>query len=388
MALRDFIFGKKPQVVIEEKKDNSPIVVSLNLQNSDFPKIKEIKNKDWVNFGEDNLYPNELIDLYNSSAIHQSIITQKAKMISGNGFEYNDENLSFEQQIEFQKMLRFFDNEVSLTTFLDLISGDWELFGSIAIEIIWSRDFTKIVRFKRVNPSYIRSGKLNEGKVENYFYSKDWSNIRNYPPTEIPAFDILNKTDYSQLLYVKKYNPNTEYYGVPSYVSAINWIKADAQISVFHNMNIQNGFNPGLAIHFTKKPNSAEEREMIVNQLKKQYSGARAAGKPLVFFSDGAENRTQIDTIQPSDLDKQFTVIHSQIVTQICSAHRVTSTELFGISVPGKLGNADVSVAYNIFENTVIAPERKTIQKLINDLLLINGIDVNLTLKPLNILTV
>lgn len=386
MALKDFIFGKKPQI-IEEKKDSSPIVVSINLQNSDFPKIKEIKNKDWVNFGEDNLYPNQLIDLYNSSAIHQSIITQKAKMISGNGFEYNDENLSYEQQIEFQKMLRFFDNEVSLTTFLDLISGDWELFGSIAIEIIWSRDFTKIVRFKRVNPSYIRSGKLDEGKVNSYYYSKDWGNVRNNPPVEIPAFDILNKTDYSQLLYVKKYNPNTEYYGVPSYVSAINWIKADAQIGVFHNMNIKNGFNPGIVLHFTKKPNSFEEREIIVNELKKQYSGARNSGKPLVFFSDGAENRTQIDTIQPSDLDKQFTVIHNQIVTQICSAHRVVSTELFGISIPGKLGNADVSIAYNIFENTVIAVERKVIQTLINDLLLINGIDVNLTLKPLNILT-
>ena len=386
MTIRDFIFGKQQPLPEPKKETQGPMVVSINLQNSDFPEIREVKNKDWVNFGNDNLYPDTLIDLYNSSAIHQSILTQKSKMIAGNGYTYDDNNLDEIQKIEVQKMLRFFDNEISIDTFLDLVSGDWELFGAAAVELIWSRDFERVVRFKRVKPSYIRSGKMKDGKVEHYYYSKDWSSVRNNPPVQIAAFDISNKTDYTQLLYIKKYNPNTEYYGVPGYTSALNWIKADSQIGLFHNMNISNGFNPGLAIHFTKKPNSMEERDIIVSELKRQYSGARAAGKPLVFFSDGAENRTQIDTISPSDLDKQFTVIHDQIVTQICSAHRVVSTELMAIAIPGKLGSADIGTAYNIFENTVIAPERLVIQKLINDLFLLNGLNINFTLKPLNIL--
>ena len=386
MALFDFLSKKQKVELPTQRQTENPTVVSINLQNSDFPKIKEVKNKDWVNFGVDNLYPEELIDLYNSSAIHQSVLTQKSKMIAGNGYTYDDSALNELQKLEVNKMLKYFDNDKSIDTFLDLISGDWELFGSACVEIIWSKDFERVVQFKRVKPSYIRSGKMTDGRVENYYYSKDWSNVRNYPPTEIAAFDINDKENYSQLIYIKKYSPATEYYGVPGYTSALNWIKADAQIGVFHNMNITNGFNPGMAFHFTKRPSSIEERDIIVSELKKQYSGARAAGKPLVFFSDGAENKTTIDTIAPSDLDKQFTVIHEQIVTQICSAHRVVSSELFAIAVPGRLGNSDIGTAYNIFESTVIGPERRVIETLINDLFLLNKLSINFKLNPLNIL--
>jgi len=386
MALLDFLFTKQKTETPQPKETQPTYVVSVNLQNSDFPKIKEIKNKDWVNFGDDNLYPDTLIDLYNSSSIHQSILTQKSKMIAGNGYTYDDTTLTDIEKVELQKLLKYFDNDKSIDTFLDLVSGDWELFGSMCVEIIWSRDFSKVVQFKRVKPSYIRSGKMKDGKVEEYYYSNDWSNIRGVPPVRIAAFNINDKENYTQLLYIKKYNPNTEYYGVPTYTSALNWIKADAAIAVFHNMNITNGFNPGLAIHFTKKPNSIEERETIVNELKRQYSGARAAGKPLVFFSDGVENKTTIDTISPSDLDKQFTVIGEQIVVQICSAHRIVSTELMAIAIPGKLGSADISTAYNIFESTVIAPERRVIETLMNDLFFLNGLSVNFKLTPLNIL--
>jgi capsid portal protein len=388
MALLDFLFTKQKTETPQPKEAQPTYVVSVNLQNSDFPKIREIKNKEWVNFGDDNLYPDTLIDLYNSSSIHQSILTQKSKMIAGNGYTYDDTTLTDIEKVELQKLLKYFDNDKSIDTFLDLVSGDWELFGSMCVEIIWSRDFSKVVQFKRVKPSYIRSGKMKEGKVEEYYYSTDWSNIRSVPPVRIAAFNINDKENYTQLLYIKKYNPNTEYYGVPTYTSALNWIAADSQIAVFHNNNIRNGFNPGQAYHFTKKPNSIEEREIIVNELKRQYSGARNSGKPLVFFSDGVDNKTIIETISPSDLDKQFTVIHEQIVTQICSSHRVTSTELFGIAVPGRLGNADINTAYNIFENTVINPERRVIETLMNDLFFLNGLSVNFKLKPLNILVV
>ncbi len=87
-------------------------------------------------------------------------------------------------------MLRFIDNEHSIDDFINLIAGDWELFGAMAIEVIWSRDFSRITSYKRVKPSYIRSGKKEEGKVKTYYYSQNWASVKNYPPTAIPAFDI------------------------------------------------------------------------------------------------------------------------------------------------------------------------------------------------------
>jgi len=361
-------------------------VVSINLSNSDFPSITEVKNKDWVMFGTNNNYPDTLIDLYNSSSIHQSIVTQKSKMIAGGGYTLDETRLSFEQKVEVEKMLRFFSDGKDIQNFIDLISGDWELFGACSIEVIWSKDFSRVVKVNRVNPRYIRSGKFVDGKVEEYYFSDNWTNTRTNPPVRIPAFSISNKTDYTQMMYFKKYNPSQEYYGTPGYISSTNWILADSQIGVYHNNNISNGFAPGVSINFMKKPASNEEKDIIVGELKRQYQGARNAGKPLVFFSDGPDNRTIIEQIGASDLDKQFTVIHEQIVTQICSGHRVTSTELFGIAVAGRLGNADITSAYNIFEKTVINPERQTIQRIINDIFLLNALPVDFKLIPLNIL--
>ena len=388
MALLDFLFKKQTQITpIEPKKDDTPYVLSLNFGTSVYPTISEPKNKEYVYFGEDNLYPDELINMFNNCSINQSIITQKSKMISGGGYSYDDNNLSDIQRAEMEKMLRFIDNEHSIDDFINLIAGDWELFGAMAIEVIWSRDFSRITSYKRVKPSYIRSGKKEEGRVKTYYYSQNWASVRNYTPTAIPAFDINDNKHYTQLMYFKKYNPSTEYYGIPGYSSAMNYIQSDIQIAQYHNNNISNGFAPGLVINFTKKPNSQEERDIIVNELKRQYSGARNSGKPLIFFSDGAENRTLIEQVGASDLDKQFDVLHRQIVEQICSAHRLTSTELMGIAIPGRLGNSNIETAYNIFENTVIKPERDYISKVINDLFKINGLFINFQLKPLNILT-
>ncbi len=58
-----------------------------------------------------------------------------------------------------------------------------------------------------------------------------------------------------------------------------------------------------------------------------------------------------------------------------------------GIAIPGRLGNSNIETAYNIFENTVIKVERDYLSKVINELFLLNGLNINFKLKPLNILT-
>jgi hypothetical protein len=392
MAFFNFNLNKTSKPIIEQSK---PIeqkafdIAVIDFSKSTTPTTREIKSKDWVLFGEDNLYPQLLIELYNSSGIHQSIINQKAIMMVGAGYDIIKKTiLDDSKEVELEKLLEFFDNnESNLQTFLEYISFDWILFGAIAIEVIWNKAFTRIVKYKRVSPADIRVGKKNkEGKVTTIYYSSDWSDKR-INPTPISVFDINNKEEYTQIMYIKKYNPQNNYYGVPEYVAALNYISADSKIGLFHNNTIDNSFAPSLSIHFKKVPNSEEEKEVIISQLKKQYQGAKNAGKPMVFFSNGGDFKTDVDVIPVNDLDKKFTVLHEQIIVNICSSHRVTSTELFGIATPGKLGNSDIDISYNIFEKTVINPDRLKIEKIINDCFYYNGLDtVKIDIKEMNIL--
>ncbi len=55
--------------------------VDPEMQNNYF----EYDGKDWVAWGEGNLYPYRIIDLYNSSAINHTCIVAKVDAIVGNG---------------------------------------------------------------------------------------------------------------------------------------------------------------------------------------------------------------------------------------------------------------------------------------------------------------
>ena len=55
----------------------------LSFLDDSLPIFKENKAKGYITYGLDNLYPQELIRLYNSSPKHNAIINQKAAYIVG-----------------------------------------------------------------------------------------------------------------------------------------------------------------------------------------------------------------------------------------------------------------------------------------------------------------
>jgi len=71
--------------------NNNPIV--SNFASAEIPKFLEKKNKNLVFFGEDNLYPYELIDLYNDSSTHNAVVNGKVGYIVGNGLESENINV-------------------------------------------------------------------------------------------------------------------------------------------------------------------------------------------------------------------------------------------------------------------------------------------------------
>ena len=46
---------------------------------------------------------------------------------------------------------------------------------------------------------------------------------------------------------------------------------------------------------------------------------------------------------------------------------------MVGIQTPGKLGNAELDIAWSIFYNNIIIPNKRQVEKVFNTLLKING---------------
>ena len=63
---------------------------TINLASYTKPEVIEKKNKDWVQYGEDNNYYQYLIDRYNGSPTNNAIINGISDLIYGKGIDATD----------------------------------------------------------------------------------------------------------------------------------------------------------------------------------------------------------------------------------------------------------------------------------------------------------
>lgn len=386
MGLFENFFNKQTPMVETPSHSNVPDTIINLAMEASLPFISAQKNSEWINYTTDEgeQYPNYLDKLYNTSPTHQAIVTTKSLLVAGDGYTVDETLLSEKSKLELGRWLNFFNGKDEISEFLKLIAQDQQLYGAYALEIIWSLDFSQPVKINRISPKNIRSGKYIDGEVKEYFYKRDW-NDRREEAVCIHTFDITDKEHHRQLLYVPSQMVSNDYYGEPSYLASTNWIQLESQTGLFYKSFIENGFNPSMIVQFYRKPASLEERRQVQDELKRNFSGVKNTGKVLTIFSDGKELAPEIKPIDVSNLDKQFIALADQIQSKILTGHRVSSSQLFGIQTPGKLGNSDFATEVEVFNKFVINPDQKQIEKSINKILKLVGLDVNFQITPYEI---
>ena len=368
-------------------------LLGIKLTNEVQPKVVEAAGQEWVEYGDNtyrNMYPQYLIDLYNNSATHAAIINATAAMIAGEDI-IPEENKDLKQYVELTKFLGNFNSKETAHDIYTKVAFDLKLQGAYALNVIWSKDRTKIAEIYHVPVEKLRIGKPDEnGKVHDYYISADWTQYRKkeYKPRRICAFDMSDRREASQLIYTGLYSPAMELYHTPDYVASTNWVMTDNLTSDYHLNNIANGFSGSYFINFTNGVPTKEVRDQIEFQIKNKFSGANNAGKFVLTFSDDSTSKPEIVPIQVSNADKQYTVLNELCIQNIMIGHRVTSPMLLGVKTEGQLGGRnELTQAYELYMNTVIKPFQNNILRTFKRLSAINGIVLPYTIKdttPLN----
>ena len=322
----------------------------------------------FVNYGADNLFPQYLVDLFHSSATHNALSTTIAMMIFGEGFDAT----SLEGRLAFDQW--------NLNDELRKACLDFKIQGGFALEVNWSLDRTTIANVSHLPFENIRSGFVNEDEiVETYYYSKDWSN-KQEEQVEIHRFHKEMNIEFpTQILYVKPFSPGSFYYPKPDYIGSINYIELDKEIGVYHINNIKNGMAPSYRVHFLNGIPPQEERNRIRMDIERQLAGASNAGKFIVTYSDDPERKPIFEPFELSDAHNQYQFLSEEVTSKIMVGHRVTSPQMFGVSVPGKLGGGgELAEASELFERNVIAPARQVVTEAVKTLLNASGIESQL----------
>jgi hypothetical protein len=353
-----------------------------NLAFAKYIKVEEVEKettKGWVEWGEGNAMPNYLIDLYQSSPVHGSLVNSISFMIAGKGFK--SENPA--SQVEIAKL--------ELDSILGSTALDLKLQGGVYWEVIYSMDHTRIVKVNHLPYENVRLAiSDNEDHVCGVWYSRDWMDIRKQKnkPEYVPLF---NPEDPSprQVLFFHLHSVGSMYYPRPDYISSKDWIELTRHISEYHVNNILNGFFPSFHINFANGEPSPEAQRMISREIERNLSGTHNAGKFLITFTKNKEEAPNIQAFPITDADKQYEYLSKEATSQIIVAHRVTSPLLMGVRTDGNgLGsNTDeIKAALYVFTKQVIEPFQRIITTAVEEILAFNGVPSEVTIEKNDII--
>jgi len=352
----------------------------VNLSTYTSPEVKEVNGADWIEYGADNNYFQFLIDRYNGSPTNNAAINGISQAIYGKGLNATDSN---KKPNEYAQMISLFRKDVVRRACYDL-----KLMGQAAIQVIYSKDRSKIVQLEHMPIETLRAEKCDaDGNVPAYYYCNDWVNIKKSDkPLRIPAFGMSKES--IEIYYIKPYKSGFYYYSPVDYQGGLQYAELEEEISNYHINNVRSGLSPSMLINFNNGTPNQQERQLIETKIAQKFSGSSNAGRFILAFNDNKESQAEITPVQLSDAHNQYQFLSTEASQKIQIAHRIVSPFLLGIQTSnGFSSNADeIKTASILMDNTVIRPFQELLIDCFDNILTYNDISLNLyftTLQPL-----
>jgi hypothetical protein len=327
----------------------------------------------YIPFGQDNLYPEILNQMYYTSPLHGAIVDYKVNAVIGGGFNIVTDKLSNEEKVE----LYAFENKIKLKKIAPIVTKQLVLHSRVYFKLCFN-DKGKLTKIDNLSPEKLRRSR--DGKT--YFICEDWAS--RIDVLEITPYHPLNK-EYEQLFIYELPCIGQDYYPIPQYSSALNFAFLSGELSYLAKSNIQNAVFPSFAMMFPKRPQSEEEKNVLRRTIDK-LKGAENAGKAVAFFANSAEQMPKIESLPTNSNDKLFQEASGLNTEQICFAHTIDPI-LMGVRTTGSLGSgSDIKQAYVIFEKNVVKPLREIVQDIFNELLHIAKVEGELIINNFQII--
>tara|TARA_R100000995_G_scaffold76316_1_gene45900 strand:- start:319 stop:1548 length:1230 start_codon:yes stop_codon:yes gene_type:complete len=369
----------KKRTYTKRKKDNGQIHV-VNLDSYTRPEVVEQYNREYVEYGEDNDYFQYLIDRYNGSPTNNAAINGISEMIYGKGIEAVDNK---DKPEAYKEMKELFEKHT-----MKKICYDYKMMGQAALQIIYSKDRSRIVQVEHIAVESLRAEKAGkDGSVKAYYYAKDWKEVNSSTKLRrIPSFGTSKSG--LEILYIKPYKAGFYYYAPVGYQGGLQYAELEEEIANYHINNIQNGLAPSMLINFNNGVPSDEQRERIEHRIREKFSGSTNAGRFILAFNDSKELAANIEPVVLSDAHEQYKFLSDESMRKVMVSHRIVSPMLVGIKDNTGLGNnaEELQTASILMDNTVIRPMQVTILDELEKILIYNDIELDIyfkTLQPL-----
>lgn len=348
----------------------------INLSAYTSPVITESKRNEWVDYGSDNNYYSYLIDRYNNSTTNNAIINNISRLLYGRGLSVLN---SGKYPNEYAQVVTLFEADDIRKMFMDLY-----MLGATYIQVIYSKDRKKVVKVAHSPTMLWRSAKCNEeGEIDGYFYSDDWTDTRKFKPTFYPAFGTSNEP--LEVLCIRPYSVGMKYYSLVDYQGALPYALLEEEISNYLINEVKNGFSGTKVINFNNGIPDEEAQQVIKTKTLSAFTGSTGQ-RAIIAFNNNTESKTTVDDIPLNDAPAHYEYLSNESRAKIMLSHNVTSPLIFGIATnTGFSSNADeLNNSAILFENMVIRPKQELLLDGFAKILAYNGVVVELRIETLN----
>ncbi len=366
--------------MINKEKNNSIRVV--NLSGYEIPEVKEVYNKKWISYGENNDYFDILIERYLGSPTNSRCINGIVDMVYGRGLEATDSAEFPEMYAKFKVLIRPKD--------VKRVSNDYKMLGQAAMQVVYNKSKTKIIKVLHFPMECLRAEKCDsKGIIRAYYYHPKWAEIKpSDTPKRIPTFGNGAKSEKSELYIFKPYRSGFYYYAPVDYHGCLQYCSLEEEVSNYHISNIKQGLQPSLLINFNNGIPNEETQEIIERKIYDKFSGSSNAGKFILAFNESIETKADLEPIHLPDAHAQYQFLSDESREKIMLGHGIVSPILLGIKDNTGFGNnaEELRTASILMDNIVIRPFQEGIIEGINDILNFNKIYLNLyfvTLQPI-----
>lgn len=343
-------------------------------------------DKKWINYGLNNLFPDDLIELASVSIKHRSILASKENMIAGDSLDIDtgDENNNIKAREEFDR--------IGLLELHAENSSDMALFWGCFNQIVYGlsrqgdRHIARIVKpfYESVRLKKFDQGKFGIPEIRKHFIADEWRahHMRDKDITTIPAFGFAKKSDKVVSFYIAKKSSVYRWYSVPDY-----WTKAgeeaillDAEITSYDYNDLKNGMNAGYIITFFRTELDDEKKEEQLRDkeegiVRGRMTGTQNTSRVIVQWAEPGSKGKTIDIQEiPSNNDgERHKIISGRNDVNVLAAHGLPAGELAGIQGLTRTGfnsQADyLEASLKIFHTQRIKPLQQKMEAYYNVIL-------------------
>ena len=350
-------------------------IVSLELNNYVRPDLIEVTSKDWVLNGKNNSFYDYVIDRFNGSPTNAAIINSYIDLIYGKGLTVRNAGQNLEGFTKLRQVLSKKD--------LKMIISDFELFGEASIQIIQTKG-KELSSINHIAKNLVVPSIENEdGEIERYWFSKDWSDAR-IKPEHFPAFQGKKNLE---IYVIRPYKAGKKYFSDPDYLAGLPYAEMEEEIANLNINSIKRGLSAGYIINVPDGVSlTAEQQRQFKRSVNDTQTGSSNASTFVIAYNGRDEQNITIESFPVnSSIHKQWEFLTGESRQQLLTAHRATSPSIVGIiSSSGFASTADeMDMAESQLLKRVIAPKQQYIIDALEDILVTYGINLDLEFIPL-----